>query len=117
MLDGIVHGGISVDDASPDVGRLLCYFRHRWLDFRIPEIEALSGREVSSQWRLPVGGSIFSPFWYVTLPHLEIAKRIASRSLLLKAQHLFRCVSCCNTSSMRFRVLSKSGEKVIRLMH
>ena len=116
MLDGIVHGGISLDDVSPDVGRLLCYFRHRWLDFRVPEIEALAGQEVSPQWRLPVGGNVLSPFWYLTLPDLELAQCIASRSLLLKARRLLHCVFCCDVLSMYFRVLFRSGEKAVLLM-
>lgn len=66
---------------------LLCYFRHRWLGFRLPEIEALGPSQL--RWKPPHGLEAHSPFWYIHLPNLEAAKSIADRSVLLKVNPHF----------------------------
>lgn len=84
-MNGIAVDGIKIasEAENGDTGvRLLSYFRHRWLDFRIPEIESLAQSGVS--WEYPFGGNIHSPFWYVHLPDLQTATDIAKRSILLK---------------------------------
>lgn len=66
----------------------LCYFLHRLLDFRIPEVESLAQgagcHPQDVQWKAPVGGDAWSPFWYLKLPSEAVAQRIASRSLLVR---------------------------------
>ena len=66
---------------------MLAYFLHRYLDFRLPELESLAelcGLPLPLEWRLPDGGLADSPFWRLKLPSLECAAELASRSLLLK---------------------------------
>ncbi|GAB4813919.1 hypothetical protein N2152v2_000965 [Parachlorella kessleri] len=65
---------------QPGLKRYLCYFLHRFLEFRIPEIEALAelatgpllsaaprDRQPSVLWERPDEG-LASPFWYAHLP-------------------------------------------------
>lgn len=109
-MDEIVKSGICIEEQS---SRLLCYFVHRWLDFRVPEIEALASLFGITKlvWSLPSGGSPLSPFWYLTLPSLDVLKQISNRSLLTKV-----CFSD-DSSSFRFsqRHSSRFGVKA-RLM-
>lgn len=70
--------------------RLLCYFLHRYLEFRRPEIESLAFSAAgcaaaSLDWGAPPGGCEDSPFWSVTLPSEAVAAAVARRSVLLKA--------------------------------
>lgn len=86
----------------------LCYFYHRYLDFRACEVQALSGLYAqttsadadnlsmaedkrpshSLTWRLPEGAGSMSPVWFVSLPSDRVAERVASRSLLVKVSRL-----------------------------
>lgn len=80
---------------SQDEAEYLCYFMHRLLDFRHPEIRSLVSLLDSHDNRnladvnieLPCGGSYLSPFWYVRLPSEALARSIAQRSLLVKVFH------------------------------
>uniref|UniRef100_A0A1D1YUQ8 tRNA (guanine(10)-N(2))-methyltransferase n=1 Tax=Anthurium amnicola TaxID=1678845 RepID=A0A1D1YUQ8_9ARAE len=79
----------------------LCVFFHRLLDYRIPEVESLAelfgvfdegeGRTSYAdrhlEWKLPVDHHIDSPFHFVSLPSEEIARKIASRSMLVKGMY------------------------------
>lgn len=74
----------------------LCYFLHRLLDYRLPEVESLarlyqsvddqdcSHPHYHLQWKKPEFHHEDSPFYYVNLPSEEIARKIAHRSFLLK---------------------------------
>ncbi|XP_078172466.1 tRNA modification 11 protein [Carex rostrata] len=72
----------------------LCVFFHRLLDYRRPEVESLAelfGREEANggssplvEWMLPEKHHMDSPFHFVSLPSEDIARKIASRSLLVK---------------------------------
>lgn len=87
------NGGVSnVCRPAQDEVEYLCYFMHRLLDFRHPEMVSLvslldrrddptSGSVVFEP---PRGGSYLSPFWYVRLPSETIARLVAQRSLLVK---------------------------------
>eukprot|EP00850_Spirogloea_muscicola_P008336 SM000044S15983 [mRNA] locus=s44:346557:354690:- [translate_table: standard] len=66
----------------------LCYFVHRHLDFRVPELEALArlaGALPPLCHRLPDGDHPDSPFCFVDLPSEAAAVAIAARSMLIKA--------------------------------
>ena len=86
-------GGVSnLCRPSQDEAEYLCYFMHRLLDFRHPEISSLvslldsrdNQKPADFKFELPCGGSYLSPFWYVRLPSEALAKTIAQRSLLVK---------------------------------
>ncbi|KAL3693576.1 hypothetical protein R1sor_007227 [Riccia sorocarpa] len=66
----------------------LCYFLHRLLDYRIPEVESLArlflGEKVDLKWRQSPYHHPDSPFYFIDLPSEDIARKIASRSVLLK---------------------------------
>ncbi|KAJ7547194.1 hypothetical protein O6H91_08G073900 [Diphasiastrum complanatum] len=71
----------------------LCYFLHRLLDYRLPEVESLAklfgcfdGEDGAHhlQWKQPPHHHLDSPFYFVSLPSEEIARSIAHRSLLVK---------------------------------
>jgi hypothetical protein len=68
----------------------LCYFLHRLLDYRLPEVEALAklygfseGEKPGQglQWKQAPAHHPDSPFYYVFLPNEEVAHKIASRSM------------------------------------
>jgi tRNA (guanine10-N2)-methyltransferase len=74
----------------------LCYFLHRLLDYRLPEVEALAklygfseGEKPGQglQWKQAPAHHPDSPFYYVFLPNEEVAHKIVSRSLLLKGMY------------------------------
>lgn len=74
----------------------LCYFLHRLLDYRLPEIEALAklhgycdGEKAGQglQWKQAPDHHPDSPFYYVNLPNEDIARKIATQSLLLKGMY------------------------------
>lgn len=75
-----------------DETEYLCYFMHRLLDFRHPEIRSLASllgsrdnpKSPDVVFELPCGGSYLSPFWYVRMHSEALAKAIARRSLLVK---------------------------------
>ena len=77
---------------SQDEVEYLCYFMHRLLDFRHPEMRSLVSmldrRENFTSCNVafepPRGGSYLSPFWYVRLPSETVATLVAQRSLLVK---------------------------------
>ena len=89
----------------------LCYFMHRLLDFRHPEIQSLASLAGCSSCRgcssaafeAPAGGSYLSPFWYVRLPSESSVTAIAQRSLLVKV-HIFSFEFCLFQHSMITRV-------------
>ncbi|KAL2491008.1 methyltransferase [Abeliophyllum distichum] len=70
----------------------LCVFYHRLLEYRKPEFESLAGlfgafagsTTGSLEWRLPEDQHPDSPFHFVNIPSEEIARNIASRSILVK---------------------------------
>eukprot|EP00884_Botryococcus_braunii_P007411 jgi/Botrbrau1/16671/Bobra.0068s0087.1 len=70
----------------------LCYFYHRHLDFRIPEVESLAemagvcstSKGHSLCWRKPHEGIEMAPMWYLRLPSEDAARFIAERSILVK---------------------------------
>ncbi|PIN06157.1 putative RNA methylase [Handroanthus impetiginosus] len=65
----------------------LCVFYHRLLEYRKPEFEALAGlfgAESSLEWRLPEDYHPDSPFHFVNLPSEDMARSVASRSILIK---------------------------------
>ena len=71
----------------------MCYFLHRWIDFRKAEIEACASMAGvhTPVWRAPFGLQPLSPFWYLRLPSDAVAAQIADRALLIK-------VKCCHCS-------------------
>lgn len=91
------------DRATPDdavASRMyLCYFMHRLLDFRQPEVKALASiagchAQTNSDtfgFEKPFGDSKLSPFWYLRLPSEHVAVSILQRSLLVKVSS----ASCC----------------------
>lgn len=95
-------------DASVASRLYLCYFMHRLLDFRQPEVRALAAmagcclesRSDTCGFKPPFGGSYLSPFWYLRLPSEAIAQRLLQRSLLVKVLQssmlALQClVDCC----------------------
>lgn len=70
----------------------LCYFLHRLLDYRLPEVEALAKLFLKEdptasyevRWKIPQHHHPDSPFYFVDLPSEDIARSIASRSFLVK---------------------------------
>ena len=82
----------------------LCYFLHRLLDYRLPEIEALAklhgysdGQKVGQglQWKQAPDHHPDSPFYYVNLPNEDIARKVATQSeysslLFYRQRILFR---------------------------
>lgn len=75
----------------------LCVFYHRLLDYRRPEVEALAElfgafgdddpgapKHHNLEWNLPEEYHPDSPFHFVSLPSEDIARSIASRSILVK---------------------------------
>lgn len=87
------NGGVSnVCRPAQDEVEYLCYFMHRLLDFRHPElmslVSLLDRRDDPTSGNVafepPRGGSYLSPFWYVRLPSETVARSVAQRSLLVK---------------------------------
>ena len=80
---------MSGQECSTSGREYLAYFMHRHLDFRLAEVDALMEGlgmpPTPSRWRQPYGGQQYSPFWYLTLPSDEAARRLTHRSILLKA--------------------------------
>lgn len=79
---------MTVAPASSEPLEVLCYFLHRYLSFRLQEVESLAvaagyGRGLS--WTPPEGGSEDSPFWRLALPCEAAAAAICARSVLVKA--------------------------------
>nr|ATG70641.1 ATTRM11 [Juniperus phoenicea] len=65
----------------------LCYFYHRLLDYRRPEVEALTklfGGCAKFEWKLPQHHHLDSPFHFIWLPSEDIASKVANRSILVK---------------------------------
>ncbi|CAA2959026.1 tRNA (guanine(10)-N2)-methyltransferase homolog [Olea europaea var. sylvestris] len=70
----------------------LCVFYHRLLEYRKPEFESLAGLFGAFdgtttgllEWKLPEDHHPDSPFHFVNIPSEEIARNIASRSILVK---------------------------------
>lgn len=85
----------STPDASVASAQYLCYFMHRLLDFRQPEVKSLADMtgcctdadSDSFGFEEPYGGCKLSPFWYLRLPSESVATSILQRSLLVKVQH------------------------------
>lgn len=88
----VQHGTI-----IPGRHRYLCYFLHRYLAFRLPEVQALAeiannGSPIDAEDGLPIlvwensyGNIDASPFWYIHVRSEDIVRFIAQRSMLLKA--------------------------------
>ncbi len=77
--------------SSQRPGWYLCYFLHRLLDFRIPDVESvleMLGLSLDQQvkWRLPCGGEHYSPFWYIRLPSEEVVRQLADRAMLTRVR-------------------------------
>ena len=87
----------STPDASVASVQYLCYFMHRLLDFRQPEVKSLAdmtgcctGADSDSfGFEQPFGSCNLSPFWYLRLPSERVAISILQRSLLVKVYHIF----------------------------
>jgi hypothetical protein len=83
--------------SSTTTKRYLCYFLHRLLDFRVPELTALADMYGVPDVRCeaPAGehGEV-CPFWYVHLPNEQVAAQIVARAVLIR-------VSGCCTSSVQ----------------
>lgn len=103
------HGTAAGSPLAAGRRRYLCYFLHRHLEFRLPEVESLArlaaewqgGAAASSSgasgscsggspspavvWEKPFGDRPESPFWYAHLPSEEAARAVAARSVLAKA--------------------------------
>lgn len=79
----ISAGGSPVEGCS----RYLVVFRHRLLDFRIPEFEALSKlvtrEDPRNLWEAP-SDTLLSPFWHAYLESDSVAEQIAHRSMLTR---------------------------------
>lgn len=64
--------------------RFLCYFIHRYLEYRIPEVESLCqlfGYNGDLKWEnAPGTQTMDSPFFFIDLPSERIAREILSRS-------------------------------------
>ena len=68
-----------------DMRRYLCYFLHRFLDYRAPELHSLAVMHgIPVQLEPPKLEPDVSPFYYCRLPSDEAARRIAERSMLVK---------------------------------
>lgn len=69
--------------------RYLCYFLHRLLNFRVPELTALADmfgvKDV--RWEPPHCGNEVSPFWYVHLPSERAAHQIVNRAVLIRVSY------------------------------
>mgnify|MGYP003591140333 CR=1 FL=1 len=66
--------------------RYMCYFLHRLLNFRVPELRALADMYGVKDvlWELPHCGNEVSPFWYVHLPSERVARQIVDRAVLIR---------------------------------
>ena len=128
------NGAVSnVCRPSQDEVEYLCYFMHRLLDFRHPEIKSLVSfldrRDDSTPnfvaFEPPRGGSYLSPFWYVRLPSKTVARSVAQRSLLVKvvlttALVRLACMSFLTHVCPTSRDFSSCGAKVkhgMNLLH
>jgi hypothetical protein len=86
--DGPSTSGRSDDSFTAGPQKYLCYFLHRYLDFRVAEVNSLASLagckpgEVS--WEEPFGGDWMSPFWYITLPSPAAAFEIAKKAVLVR---------------------------------
>ena len=68
-----------------DLRKYLCYFLHRLLDFRAPELEALASLAgVPMRLTPPDLRPDINAFWTCHLPSDEAARQLAERSMLLK---------------------------------
>jgi len=68
-----------------DLRKYLCYFLHRLLDFRAPELEALASLAgVPMRLMPPELRPDINAFWTCRLPSDDAARRLAERSMLLK---------------------------------
>ena len=66
--------------------RYMCYFLHRLLNFRVPELRAIADMYGVKDvlWELPHCGNEVSPFWYVHLPSERVARQIVDRAVLIR---------------------------------
>ena len=68
--------------------RYLCYFLHRYLDFRVAEVNALASlagcKPGEVIWEEPFGRDWMSPFWYITLPNPAAAFEIGKKAVLVR---------------------------------
>lgn len=86
----------------------LCYFMHRLLDFRHPEMRSLVSlldrRDDPTSGNVafepPRGGSYLSPFWYVRIPSETVARSVAKRSLLVKVTPMSTPLLCTGTPEL-----------------
>ena len=74
-----------VSTVPADLRKYLCYFLHRLLDFRAPELEALASLAgVPMRLIPPKLRPDINAFWTCHLPSDEAGRRLAQRSMLLK---------------------------------
>ncbi|CAK4070512.1 unnamed protein product [Aphanomyces euteiches] len=77
----------------------LVYFYHRYLDFRLPELDAVLKiygiDDTSSVYKAPevVEGETPPPFLQLSLPSDDIAAKVAARCVLIKGIYTFLAVS------------------------
>eukprot|EP00955_Chlamydomonas_euryale_P052525 355182-Chlamydomonas_euryale.AAC.6 len=75
--------------ASPGDPWYLCYFIHRLLDFRLPDVEAVAetcgAAAPTLTWRMPFGDEPMSPFYYLRVPGGDaVVEGIARRTTLAR---------------------------------
>jgi hypothetical protein len=100
--------------SSATTKRYLCYFLHRLLDFRVPELVALADMygvpDVRCEAPAGPNGDV-CPFWYVHLPNDQVAAQIVARAVLTRVSCCccldagFACVHAC-TGQLRSGVMS-----------
>jgi hypothetical protein len=80
--------GEASTSGSGSTPKYLLVFPHRLVDFRLPELEAVAQvagcKPGEMQLLEPYGGERLSPFWYMTVPSEDIARKIAERAVLLR---------------------------------
>ena len=70
---------------TADSRQYLCYFLHRMLDFRVPELESLASlASIPTRLVPPDLRPDINAFWTCVLPSDDAARRLAKRSMLLK---------------------------------
>ena len=82
--------------ADPALQEYMCYFLHRWIDFRKAEVVACASMAGvhTPVWRAPFGSQPLSPFWYLRLPSDAVAAQIADRALLIKVRFCYCSLPC-----------------------
>lgn len=94
----------------------LCYFLHRFLDYRAPELHSLAAMDdIPLQLEVPRSEPDVSPFYYCHLPSDGAARQIAERSMLVKVGTEFYAApsAFCKIPSRFSRCAAPSSESFI----